>query len=299
MRCSAEKLIYFTLLASVSSYAPRNRPLTTKSGKNCATSIAREQKRLIKLNERKNLAGYYKRPSAALEQGGGFFIPGLEGYKLRLFTGSLILICLAINRFPGYEVEGSQLRSEVLGLLCGGIFFVQALAQKISENQRKEVGSVHEGTFLENEEFNAEKDSSIFVVKKYDPKLSETQRFSIKLSSSEAAKFELVSCIILNVAQVTTVLAVSTDGEVIGRFGLCDGQEGKKIALKNDKTIKKIQKSDPEMKLLPKMCTGGLLVQSEGEIGLFLSFVKGKKPNDLDTRWIRRYVEYLNIADNK
>ncbi|CAN0432312.1 unnamed protein product [Ascophyllum nodosum] len=29
----------------------------------------------------KNLGSYYRRPSAAIEQGGGFFVPGLEGFR--------------------------------------------------------------------------------------------------------------------------------------------------------------------------------------------------------------------------
>ena len=34
--------------------------------------------------------GFYVRPSAAVERGGGFFIPGLEGYKLRLAVALLL-----------------------------------------------------------------------------------------------------------------------------------------------------------------------------------------------------------------
>lgn len=36
----------------------------------------------------KNLGSYYRRPSAAIEKGGGFFVPGLEGFRCsELFTG--------------------------------------------------------------------------------------------------------------------------------------------------------------------------------------------------------------------
>lgn len=41
-------------------------------------------------------------------QGGGFFIPGLEGYRLRLFTSVLVLVLLVLNRFPGYTPEPTQ-----------------------------------------------------------------------------------------------------------------------------------------------------------------------------------------------
>lgn len=32
-------------------------------------------------SETKNLGIYYRRPSTAIERGGGFFVPGLEGYR--------------------------------------------------------------------------------------------------------------------------------------------------------------------------------------------------------------------------
>jgi hypothetical protein len=46
----------------------------------------------------KNMGSYYRRPSAALERGGGFFVPGLEGYKLRAVMGALVLVLFAANR---------------------------------------------------------------------------------------------------------------------------------------------------------------------------------------------------------
>ena len=45
--------------------------------------------------------GFYIRPSAALERGGGFFIPGLEGSKLRFAIAFVLLGLLTLNRFPG------------------------------------------------------------------------------------------------------------------------------------------------------------------------------------------------------
>ena len=32
------------------------------------------------------MKGYYRRPSRAIEKGGGFFVPGLEGERIRLLT---------------------------------------------------------------------------------------------------------------------------------------------------------------------------------------------------------------------
>jgi hypothetical protein len=41
--------------------------------------------------------GIYARPSGAIERGSGFFIPGLEGYKIRLLFGLVVLIVDALT----------------------------------------------------------------------------------------------------------------------------------------------------------------------------------------------------------
>lgn len=45
----------------------------------------------------KDSKGVYARPSAAIERGSGFFIPGLEGPRVRLLFGLTVLILTAVN----------------------------------------------------------------------------------------------------------------------------------------------------------------------------------------------------------
>jgi hypothetical protein len=82
--------------------------------------------------------GYYKRPSAALEQGGGFYVPGLEGSRLRVTGASVLSVGLVLNRVlsPGEPVS-SQVVSEALGALGCAIIFVQAAAQQRVEAERE------------------------------------------------------------------------------------------------------------------------------------------------------------------
>ena len=47
----------------------------------------------------KNANGVYIRPSAAIERGSGFFVPGLEGYKVRLFVGSIVVVLTVLLHF--------------------------------------------------------------------------------------------------------------------------------------------------------------------------------------------------------
>ena len=43
--------------------------------------------------------GVYVRPSGAIEQGSGFFVPGLEGPKVRLVIGLVLLVATGVNHF--------------------------------------------------------------------------------------------------------------------------------------------------------------------------------------------------------
>lgn len=45
----------------------------------------------------KDTKGVYSRPSAAIEKGSGFFIPGLEGPRVRLLFGLVVLLLTVVN----------------------------------------------------------------------------------------------------------------------------------------------------------------------------------------------------------
>jgi hypothetical protein len=63
--------------------------------------------------------------------GGGFFIPGLEGYKLRLATAVVVLALLALNRFHGYALSTSPGTSEIIGAGAAFILLAQSLIEKL------------------------------------------------------------------------------------------------------------------------------------------------------------------------
>ena len=73
--------------------------------------------------------GMYVRPSKALEVGGGFYVPGLEGYRLRVAIVGLVLTLLALNRLllPDFEPEPSQVVSESITVLTALFVLAQAL----------------------------------------------------------------------------------------------------------------------------------------------------------------------------
>ncbi|CAM9652363.1 unnamed protein product [Scytosiphon promiscuus] len=72
----------------------------------------------------------YRRPSAAIERGGGFFVPGLEGFRLRFVLAAVILGLLSLDGLSRPGMTTSQVVSEVLAGLAGVSLFVQALVDQ-------------------------------------------------------------------------------------------------------------------------------------------------------------------------
>lgn len=50
------------------------------------------------------------RPSKAIERGGGFYVPGFEGFRLRIAVASVVFALLVANRLllPGYSPTSNQ-----------------------------------------------------------------------------------------------------------------------------------------------------------------------------------------------
>jgi len=83
--------------------------------------------------------GYYRRPSAAVEQGGGFYVPGLEGTRLRVSAATVLGIGLVANRLLSPdEPVSSQIVSEALGALGCIIVLVQSAAQQRIDQAREQ-----------------------------------------------------------------------------------------------------------------------------------------------------------------
>lgn len=87
--------------------------------------------------------GVYSRPSAAIERGSGFFVPGLEGPKVRLVGGSLLGILTVVN----HQASTSNTNNWAEGL--AGVYSLLVLWQAAIEYVKEErsrsvlVGSNH------------------------------------------------------------------------------------------------------------------------------------------------------------
>ncbi|KAJ8904952.1 hypothetical protein NDN08_001465 [Rhodosorus marinus] len=67
--------------------------------------------------------GFYKRPSKAIEKGGGFYVPGLRGWRLRASVGSLLIALLTANHISaGQNLPRDFIISELIaGLSATGV----------------------------------------------------------------------------------------------------------------------------------------------------------------------------------
>lgn len=81
----------------------------------------------VKSSERGERKGFYIRPSAAIEKGGGFFIPGLEGRKLRIFISGSVIAFLTLNRLSVSDVPVSQFISEAVATIASVFLLIPSI----------------------------------------------------------------------------------------------------------------------------------------------------------------------------
>lgn len=79
-------------------------------------------------------ASFYKNPSKAIEKGGGFFIPGLRGPRLRFFVSFVSISLLSLNHFLSPSVPSDTLAiSESIALFSTFCVFATAITDTFLE----------------------------------------------------------------------------------------------------------------------------------------------------------------------
>lgn len=79
---------------------------------------------------------FYKNPSKAIEKGGGFFIPGLRGPRLRYFVSVVSVSLLTLNHIASPQAQSNTLLlSECLALLAALTVFTTAVVDTIAESE--------------------------------------------------------------------------------------------------------------------------------------------------------------------
>ena len=148
-------------------------------------------------------SAYYRRPSAALERGGGFYVPGLEGSRLRVAVASILSVGLVLNRIlsPGTPTS-SQVASEVLGAVGIAFVFAQSVVQSRLEAE------------IEADELRSALVSRLSEVQETGPSLADGSRPPLA-----AARAKWAAAALLRLTPARAAVWVASDGEVLLRFG--------------------------------------------------------------------------------
>ncbi len=112
---------------------------TTSSARGSSSSVARER-------------GVYTRPSGAIERGSGFFVPGLEGSRIRLAFGLIVIAVDVATIFATssssddairtMEDSGGRTVSEFLAGFYGALLLLQGIIEMRIEGRGRRGGDV-------------------------------------------------------------------------------------------------------------------------------------------------------------
>ena len=248
--------------------------------------------------------GIYSRPSAAIERGSGFFIPGLEGSRIRLIFGITCLVADAANHFFVDSMPGDwgQSVAEIIAALYGTLLILQgSIEAGVERGAMQNEAVIISGSAEDGVNLNRGSSTRITdTLQKDDITLKTIQRMSqIIMSFTPATCFQFVTedFGVLYSAGVGGEIAANNDDNEEKRLAklaldAVAGSKGGRVALPSD---------HPSSKLLPESATRCILVQKVSEyqgsracmvIGsdkLLPSFTK----NDL--RWIGQLAEYNTL----
>ena len=260
--------------------------------------------------------GIYSRPSAAIERGSGFFIPGLEGSRIRLLFGLTVLIADAANHIlvgsrPG---DWGQVVAESLAVFYGALLLLQGGIEVGIERGAAVVPQSNEGITITSSDKNDSILSGYWtsnsrvaddVLSKNDIAIKTIQQMAQTIITfTPSIYFQFVS----EESGILYSFGVDDDSDIINNteqqkqlaklaLDAVSGSKGGRVALPSD---------HPASKLLPEMATRCILVQKVNDIQgssracmiigsdkLLPSFTK----NDL--RWIGQLAEYHNMILSK
>lgn len=91
--------------------------------------------------QQSGMKGLYRRPSKAVEQGGGFFIPGLEDGKIRVLSGVVLISLVAINHNGESSFALAQTVSELTSITCALYLLLQGVLPATTKSTGADSGS--------------------------------------------------------------------------------------------------------------------------------------------------------------
>lgn len=113
--------------------------------------------------------GVYTRPSAAIERGSGFFIPGLEGPKIRLVVGLVLFTAVVINHVLsfGFTAEASMTAGNILAEGLAVVYSILVLLQAAVEAVQETASQIQIGSKKKKPAPSLAEDTSAFATRSW------------------------------------------------------------------------------------------------------------------------------------
>jgi hypothetical protein len=81
------------------------------------------------LQSLRGMKGFYVRPSRAIEKGGGFFVPGLEGGRIRVVSAVLLVFLNVVNNVGIQSLSTAETVSQSVGIAATVILLLQGISE--------------------------------------------------------------------------------------------------------------------------------------------------------------------------
>lgn len=120
--------------------------------------------------------GIYSRPSAAIEKGSGFFIPGLEGGRVRVAFGLVLIIANIVNNNAGAGAAANAVDygiTEWIGIIFSIILISQGVFESIEERNMLAADDAESSSSSSSSSIDSNS-NRIEVVQNSNPSLSST-----------------------------------------------------------------------------------------------------------------------------
>jgi hypothetical protein len=211
---------YFTPSLRCANNGPLKIAIATQKEESSRRLLATSSRTALFAEKEKRAKGVYVRPSGAIERGSGFFVPGLEGPKVRLVIGLILLIATGVNHLLlgiSSSSDGGLSFSEVVAILYSVLLLFQFAIESTKESL---VASTTEtATKSAATEFSRASDTEVLKQKWSTKENDETYRSKVQwaaasyLSMTPTTQIMLLTDDETNGPQILYRLGGSTNGD--------------------------------------------------------------------------------------
>lgn len=93
------------------------------------------------LQSLRGMKGFYVRPSRAIEKGGGFFVPGLEGGRIRVVSAILLVFLNVVNNVGVQSLSTTETVSQSVGIVATVILLLQGISEVFATEMQQVVST--------------------------------------------------------------------------------------------------------------------------------------------------------------